>query len=134
MPRPESVSDLSEPRPWERPGAVRRDCTPHRGPLLGFLSGVALLGALLSYGVLILVPQPLGLIAFGPLWLAALAFAVTVYAIARKDLASMAAGLMDPDGGPTTTGARNRAFGAVTVCLMGVLQVGVLLGVLWLLS
>jgi hypothetical protein len=26
--------DASEPRPWEQPGAVRRDLPPHRGPAL----------------------------------------------------------------------------------------------------
>jgi hypothetical protein len=25
---------VEEPRPWERPGAVRRDCEPHRGDWL----------------------------------------------------------------------------------------------------
>src|SRR5690348_2510613 len=120
MERPEQ--DLArEPeggeRPWEGPGAVRRDCEPHRGPLLGVLGGLALLCALLSPALLCLVPPPLGLEGFVPSWLAGVALGGVVFTLARRDLRRMAAGLMDPEGEAATEGARNRAFGAVVVGL-----------------
>jgi hypothetical protein len=30
---------VNDDRPWDRPGAVRRDCEPHRGPALRLLGG-----------------------------------------------------------------------------------------------
>ena len=38
----------SDDRPWERPGAVRRDCQPHRAPLLLALADASLLLGTLS--------------------------------------------------------------------------------------
>ena len=34
--------DLDDPRPWERPGAVRRDAAPHRANLLAVLGRLSL--------------------------------------------------------------------------------------------
>jgi hypothetical protein len=60
-------------QPWEQPGAVRRDCEPHRGPLvltLGILSivcGSLALGAWLCFGpavLLALLGLPLGIVAW----------------------------------------------------------------------
>jgi hypothetical protein len=33
--------DAGDPRPWERWGAARRDCAPHRGDVLLMLTWVA---------------------------------------------------------------------------------------------
>jgi hypothetical protein len=38
-PGPDDAGDV---RPWEQPGAVRRDCEPHRGPALLLLARVGL--------------------------------------------------------------------------------------------
>jgi hypothetical protein len=35
-------SDAADPRPWERPGAVRKDAAPHRGRLLRGLANASL--------------------------------------------------------------------------------------------
>ena len=80
---PDAVPD--EPRPWEGPGAVRRDREPHRGGLLLALGRAGSLCALLT-PVLILP----GLVA--------LSLGLTVWVLARQDLAKMRAGLMDPAG------------------------------------
>jgi len=47
--RPEvGAGPASDDRPWERPGAVRRDCQPHRAPLLLALADASLLLGALS--------------------------------------------------------------------------------------
>lgn len=91
-------------RPWERPGAVRRDVAPHRGERLRFLAGVALACALLAYCLAVpaLVALPLG---------------VAVRIIARRDLARMAAGRMDPAGGAGTAKAATWAFLAAVLAV-----------------
>ena len=74
-----------EKPPWEQPWATRRDCEPHRGELvrlLGFASLV--LGALtLCTCVTAFLALPMG---------------TAAWVMARKDLAMMRAGLMDPRG------------------------------------
>jgi hypothetical protein len=70
--------------PWEEPGAVRRDCEPHRAHLLLWLGSVGFLLSLLS---------PLAV----PAVLAA-ALGVAVHEMGRQDLAQMAAGRLGPAG------------------------------------
>jgi hypothetical protein len=116
------IGNTREDRPWERPGAVRRDCVSHRGPLLRALSAAALLLVLLSFAAAILSPlmaRPLGVLLLALLWSAGLGLAVTTYALARRDLALMAAGLMDPAGHPATLYARDLALGACVVVGIG---------------
>jgi hypothetical protein len=96
---------LDEPCPWEQPGAVRRDCTPHRGDLLRRLAGLLLICAALSFCTCL--PA-----------LAVLPCAVAAYVIARRDLAAMDAGLMDPEGWNHTDQARIWAADAAWVSLM----------------
>src|SRR5579872_5154203 len=91
-------------RPWELPGAVRRDCEPHRGELFRRLSLVTSL--LAGAGVLFFVPA-----------LLALAVAVAVWGMARHDLALMRLGLMDPAGEDDTRYARGEAMFAAPVPL-----------------
>jgi hypothetical protein len=83
-------------RPWERPGCVRRDCEPHRGPLLSNLSGAGFVLGVLS--LLFVVPCVPGLLVAGPAWV-----------LARRDLRRMRAGLMDPAGRDLTQQALTRA-------------------------
>jgi hypothetical protein len=47
MPDPDRQPD-ADPRPWERPGAVRRDAAPHRAYLLATLGRLPLAFGLLS--------------------------------------------------------------------------------------
>ena len=87
-----TARELDDPRPWEEPGAVRRDVEPHRGPLLRGLGNLALLLCILT------VCWCVGLVGV-PL-------AAAVWAVARHDLRAMAAGRMDPEGRRDTTQAR----------------------------
>jgi hypothetical protein len=73
-----------EPRPWEMPGAVRRDVEPHRGDLLRLLRTTMMVCAVLSPFVL---PGAVSLV-----------FGVVVFRMARHDLSRMRAGAMDPAG------------------------------------
>ncbi len=74
-------------RPWERPWGIRRDCEPHRGPLLAALGTAGKWCGVLSLSVCVLVPSLVGL----PL-------SVTAWSLARRDWDRMRAGLMDPCG------------------------------------
>jgi hypothetical protein len=82
--------------PWERPGAVRRDCEPHRGQwlillgIIGLLCGIAL--------------PPLGV-----------ALALLTQRLANADLARMDARLLDPAGRPATSSALQFGFAGVFV-------------------
>ena len=77
-----------DPQPWEEPGAVRRDCEPHRAHLLLRLGSVGFLLGLLS---------PLAVPAVFAVGLGA-----AVNAMGRRDLARMAAGTMVPSGAADT--------------------------------
>ena len=90
--RPEGITDRPVP-PWELPGAVRRDCEPHRGELLRWLSRVT--AFLAAAGVLFIVPA-----------LFALPLGAAVWVMARHDLALMRLGGMDPAGEADTRQAR----------------------------
>src|SRR5690348_3912658 len=93
--------DDGEAPPWEEPGAVRRDATPHRGELLSLLGKASLGCGVLSIllGVAAVVGIPLGLI--------------TVF-MANRDLLRMWEGTMDPRGREQTELARRRGeYGAV---------------------
>jgi hypothetical protein len=74
--------------PWEMPGAVRRDCEPHRATTLHAL---ALAGFGLSMFGCLIVPALMGL----PL-------SVAAGILARRDLAAMASGKMDASGAEHT--------------------------------
>jgi hypothetical protein len=104
--------DRDDPRPWEQPGAVRRDVAPHRGHWLRALGVTAVVCGLLSVclGLPALVALPLG----GILWV-----------VARRDLARMDAGLLDPAGRGETEQARDQA-------VLG-LMIGVPGAMIWLL-
>jgi hypothetical protein len=98
--------DASDPRPWQQPGAVRRDCEPHRGRLLRVL-GIASL--VIPFAGLFLSPL-IGLVA-------GVSLGLTVWVLAGSDLAKMAAGLMDPDGQRATLSARRLGLAGVLVSL-----------------
>src|SRR6516165_8700120 len=75
----------ADDRPWERPGAVRRDCAPHRAGLLLAVADTSLLLGALSL--------PLGFSA-----LMGLGLGVAGWALASRDLKRMRARVMDPAG------------------------------------
>jgi hypothetical protein len=110
-----SCPDLDEDtQPWERRGAVRKDCTPHRGRLLLSLSG---LGALCC----LFLVQPLGL-----------SLCLAVWLCAGRDLARMRDGRMDRGGRQAVKDARACAAAGVVataVYLFGGVAVYLLLAV-----
>jgi hypothetical protein len=75
----------SLPRPWERPGARRRDCDPHRGLLLLILAHASLVCGYL--GCVLLFPVIPGII-----------LGTVGYMLARADQERMRLGLMDHNG------------------------------------
>jgi hypothetical protein len=116
-------TDADAARPWERPGAVRRDCQPHRGPALRLVGWAALAfgtgsfvfalaGAFFPAGparvirgsAALCVCLAVGLSAAG-LWGTA------------RDLARMSRGVMDPAGRPTTADAQGCARAGLLVGL-----------------
>ena len=79
------VGAADEPRPSGLPGAVPRDCEPHRSELLRLLGLASLACGLLAFclGATAFLGLPLGLAA---------------WVLARSDLPRMREGLMDPAG------------------------------------
>ena len=108
----------ADPRPWEQPGAVRRDAEPHRGPALRLLSAAgaaagALAALLAALACAAGARAPAGLFAFAAAAaLAALVLGGEVCRAARRDLARMAKGLTDRGGqGPTEVAEALAALG-----------------------
>jgi hypothetical protein len=90
-PRPDA--DVGEQRPWEQPGAVRRDCAPHRGHVLALLAWLSVACGVLSF--CLVVPG-----------LPGLAFGAGTWVLAAGDLARMRQGRMDRAGRPATEAAQ----------------------------
>jgi hypothetical protein len=95
---------LSEPKeelpsqtlpPWQKPGAVPRDCAPHRGPLIRLLGTVSIItgGLALFCGL----TAPLALLT-----------GVAAVVLAGRDLRQMVAGRMDPQGAEGTWAGQHR--------------------------
>jgi hypothetical protein len=83
-------------RPWDQPGAVRRDVAPHRAEFLRLLATVSLCFSVA--GVLVAVPAVIGV----PL-------AVAACRMADRDLDRIGAGQLDPRGRAETHAAFVRA-------------------------
>jgi hypothetical protein len=115
---PERTPAGEDVPPWERPGAVRRDCEPDRGSLLWWLAKASLLLAVLSVYTCLpgFVGFPLG---------------VATYLMARRDLAMMLAGTMDPQGETTTLRAKEDSILAVVLCLVSLLLASFFLTTGW---
>jgi hypothetical protein len=105
------AAGAADDRPWERPGAVRRDCAPHRGGLL-----LALGDASLPLGALSLVLRFLAV--------TGLCLGAAVWALASRDLRRMQARLMDPGGLSGTALGRVRARAGVALSLYAALLWG----------
>lgn len=91
-------------RPWEGPGAVRRDCSIHRGSLLRPMGVTGMmLGAL---AVPTLIPG-----------VVALPICAWVRAMALRDLDLIRRGLLDPDGQEPTVRALADARAGILITL-----------------
>jgi hypothetical protein len=90
-------------QPWEEPGAVRRDCKPHRAHLLLWLGSASFLLGLLSC---LLLPA-----------LVAVVLGFIVSAMGSRDLALMADGSMDPAGDADTRRALRWGFVGTALAL-----------------
>jgi hypothetical protein len=104
--------DAIDVQPWNRPGAVRRDCDAHRAQLLHLLS-------LAAFWLCLLLPCTVGLTG-----LVGVGIAFTVWRMARADLGQMERGLMDPEGWEATKKAKHLAVGSVALACLLVLTVG----------
>jgi hypothetical protein len=99
-------------RPWEQPGAVRRDCEPDRGELLHWLGLLSLIAGALSFCMS---------------WTAVvgIVLGMRVWMMSGLDLGKMARGEMDPAGFEKTLKARKHAVrGIVLSVLFFVLKLG----------
>jgi hypothetical protein len=105
--------DLDDPRPWELPGAVRRDVAPHRGNVLLLLARVALAIGALSFFLV-------------PFVVAAVPLALAVQKMARRDWVKMRTGATDPGGLEQTEAALRLS---ALACGVGV--VGAVCGLVW---
>jgi hypothetical protein len=86
------------PRIWT--GVGRRDCDPHRGTELRALAVAGVLAGAAS--LCLFAPAVLGMF-----------LAVAAWTLARRDLARMNAGLMDPAGHASTKHARDLGIAGV---------------------
>lgn len=107
----------ADPRPWERPGAVRRDCVPHRGHLLLGLAVAGLICGLLSF--VLWLPGAFGIL-----------LGIASVDLAGRDLLAMEAGVMDPSGRGQAERARVYGTWGAACGSIGLLLYPVLLGAL----
>lgn len=115
--------DQDDPRPWEQPGVVRRDCVPHRGPLLWWLA---------TASVACGITAPV----FGVTGLAGAALGLTCLLLGRRDLTAMRGGCLDPAGHGQIKRAMSRAEAGIALSLFGLTACAFLctLAYRWLLS
>jgi hypothetical protein len=96
--------EADDPRPWLQPGAVRRDCEPHRG---GLLRGLGIVSLVVPFAGLVISPA-IGIVA-------GVSLGLTIWVLAGRDLAKMDAGVMDPNGRRQTRSSRRWALAGVLV-------------------
>ncbi len=121
---PEGSTDRPVP-PWPPPGAVRRDCEPHRGRLVVLLGQAAFtLSFSLAVMPLVISDLPRRLGREFPAWglplfpLAGTLPSLAAWALARHDLALIRRGRMDPAGErPVRDGRWFAAAGMVLAAL-----------------
>src|SRR5262245_21281131 len=80
----------NEDRPWETPGAVRRDCEPHRAHFIRLVGTISLTWGLLS-------------ICLGLTGVVGILTGIAAWVMANSDLRKMSKGIMDPSGRIATT-------------------------------
>ena len=120
-------------RPWEQPGAMRRDCEPHRGPWLRAMGCVSLM---IGTSSLALAAPYVGMRGAGLVWVAGpgllfvaagLGLGFPIVVLARRDLAGMRAGRMDQAGEQATRTAWACGLAGVATGVLAILAWGVAL-------
>jgi hypothetical protein len=108
-------------RPWERPGAVRRDAEPHRGQLLQLLGVAGLMCGFFSPlgGLVAVLNYPLAIVASSLIVGLGLSTVVVVLVLSARDLRQVRARLMDRAGGRLVAEARRHARVALVFGVIG---------------
>jgi hypothetical protein len=130
------------PRPWERPGAVRRDCEPHRALLLGLLARAGLPLMVVSSALNVCVPPAIavgvGGVVAPVLFLAAVLPTAATWGLAgglwwacHRDLALMRDGRVDPEGRRATAQVRLHAITLAAFPLGGLVAGLILMLLVW---
>ncbi|MBL8796641.1 MAG: hypothetical protein JNM56_22255 [Planctomycetia bacterium] len=101
---------------WDRKGAVRRDCEPHRGGLILTLGVIGLVGSLIHIFAIVGLP-----------------LSIAAWVMGQGDLKLMAARQMDPQGMSNTQAGKvcgiiGTVFGCLWALLLGLFLVAVVLG------
>ena len=92
-------------RRFRRRGRMRRDCEPHRAPLLAGMGNITLFAGgltLCAAGIPLLLALPLG---------------ITTWVMASNDLAKMRTGEMEDQGRPQTESARTSAITGIALAV-----------------
>jgi fatty acid desaturase len=109
-----------EDRPWEDArGTLRRDCEPHRGPLILILGRLSLC---------LVIPGLLG-VAFIPFTLASLlgtGIGLTVVVMSKDDLDQMRSKVMDPAGKQNTMTGQTCGSVAMVIGIVGLVLAGLI--------
>jgi hypothetical protein len=113
-----SLKDCDGRRPWEQPGAVRRDVEPDRGPTLILLGVVTLFWGLSS--LVLCLPGPVSFL-----------FVMVTIGMASNDRRRMHQGQRDPRGLRQVRRAENLAFAGMALTVTGWVVFPLLL---WLLT
>jgi hypothetical protein len=127
MSTPETVFPIppDDDRPWDRPGAVRRDSVPHRSHLVQTFGTVGLVSGFLALpGCVCSCLLPFSLTALG--------FGTTAWVMGRSDLRSMDAGVMDPSGRSATRLGKNFGMAGVFLGITDLLATGLFWGAIFL--
>lgn len=119
----DEARENADERPWEQPGATRRDCAPHRARLVRGMAGLSAVITPVAAVVAIDVQNTRGFSRESEIfWLCGVvafpigvALAVTTWVMARKDLMQVQAGLMDRAGERDLADAHNAALGGMIV-------------------
>lgn len=113
--------DDDDYRPWERQGGARRDCEPHRGPLLVWLGRASLICGFVTLcsGITGLVGLPLGAVALR---------------MSAHDLREMHLGQMDPAGADAARWGKRAAIVGIALNGAGMLFWGLVVAglMLWI--
>jgi hypothetical protein len=130
-------SDWEVP-PWQIPGNFRLDCDPHRGFLLRWMANIAYLCALSGLCFFLAVPL---FSLFGRFGYAACLFTclggvggflgLAAWLLARRDLARIRAGRMDPNGEWEVRFALARGCASFLLSLLLALVCGLVVLPLW---
>jgi hypothetical protein len=133
LPNHLDLPQLADVPPWEQPGFFRLDCEPHRAWLLRTLAILAAVGgpaSLIGGGILSVYLDEAPRVFMIGLLLLPTALGTTVVLLARKDLAAMRRGQIDPEGETLTRKAED--LGAAAMLVYALTLVFVLSSYVWL--